>query len=103
MPEFISIAISFNTTDGKTNGIIRNGLAGYFQGIPVYVSSLVMDSVNGSRTYFIKRDALAYIFQRGINVEVEREAKLFADVVITSTLYATKLLVPSGVSILGAI
>ena len=103
MPEFISVGITFNTQQGSTNGLVVDNCAGYYLGVPVYVSDQVVHPVDGERIYLIKRNALGYFIQRDVKIEIEREGKLLADDIIASTLFGTKLLEQDGVSVLGDI
>ncbi len=102
MPEFIGTNYTFQ--NGNNNGIVKDGVIGYlFGSIPVVVSNHnTYNTVSKScRSYLLKKNSLAYIWQKNITVEVEREAKLFANSIISSALYATKLLNPKGLVIIG--
>jgi hypothetical protein len=103
MPEFISVGITFNTERGKTNGLIVDNCAGYWLGVPVFVSDMVVDPTDGERIFVIKRNALGYFIQRDVKIELEREGKLLATDIIASTLFGTKLLEDDGVSVIGTI
>jgi len=103
MPEFISVGITFNTGAGTTNGLVVDNMAGYWCGIPVFVSNQVIDPTDGERIYIIKKNSLAYILQRNVKIEIEREGKLLADDIIASVLFGTKLLEPTGLSVIGTI
>lgn len=98
MPEFTSTALTYQTNG---NGIVQNGVIGYYFGIPVIVTNNgTYDTAKAeAKTYIIKKDALGYVFQKGITLEEEREAKLLATDVVASSLYATKLLDEKGVVI----
>ena len=48
----------------------------------------------------IKKGALGYVKQQDVTIELEREAKLFANDIVASDLYATKVLDVDGVVIL---
>jgi hypothetical protein len=101
MEQFISVSETFNTTAGRTNGIVTNGLVGHLMGIPVFISNQTIDATtSNSRILILKKNSLGYIFQKNIAVEVERESKLLADNVIASALYAVKLTDKTGVSVL---
>jgi hypothetical protein len=103
MPEFISVGITFNTGQGVANGLVVDNIAGYYLGVPVYVSNQVTHPSDGERIYIIKKNALGYILQRDVQIEIEREGKLLANDIIASTLFGTKLLEASGLSVLGKI
>lgn len=99
MDSFVSVEKTFAT---QGNGLIKNGLIGYWLGIPVVVTN------NGTydkdkaecKTYFIKRGALGYVKQADVNVEVEREGKLLANDIIVSDLYATKVMDTDGIVVI---
>ena len=99
MDAFVSTAKTY-AHDG--NGIVKNGIVGYLYNVPVMVSdNNTFDEASGEcKTYLIKKDALGYVFQKDIVVEEERNAKLRATDIVTTALYATKLLDAQGVVIL---
>lgn len=100
MEEFTSIE---KTYQANRNGIIQNGLVGYFMGmIPVYLTNNGTwdSSANETITVICKKGALGYVNQKDVTVEVEREAKLFANDIVTNRLYATNVLDADGIVIL---
>lgn len=99
MDSFVSVEKTF-TKDG--NGIIKNGLIGYWLGIPVIVTNNGTYDTDASecKTYFVKKGALGYVKQEDVNVEVEREAKLLCNDIVVSDLYATKVMDADGIVIL---
>ena len=105
MDEFTS-AEKTNTAVG--NGIVRDGVVGLFNNIPVIISNNGTSgaiSVGGSdkdakMLFIIKKDALGYVTQKEAQVEEEREAKLLATDLVASELYAVKLVKSNGVSVL---
>jgi hypothetical protein len=101
MDEFVSVNVTFQNAQGATtNGLVVDSVAGYFLGIPVYVSNQTIDTVQGDTIFILKNWALAYILQTSVKVEIEREAKLLADDIVASVLFGTKLLDPAGLSLL---
>lgn len=87
--------VSTSKTYAKTgNGEIVNGCIGYFRGsIPVVVTDTnTYDStLKECKSYIIKNDALGIMPKRGLNIELEREAKykrtnVFADIVFACGL-----------------
>lgn len=83
------------------NGIVVNGVIGYWNGtIPVYVSDNGTFNDNKALLAVIKKDALGVIWQKAPIVEEEREAKLLATDLVASEMYATKLVHTDGVSVL---
>ena len=99
MPEFTSTE---KTYASMGNGFVKNGLCGYWLGIPVIVcDNNTYDSTTSEcKTYFVKTDAVGYIYQQNIKIEEEREAKLLATDIVASSLYATKVIDKDGVVIL---
>ncbi|WP_129598441.1 hypothetical protein [Anaerophilus nitritogenes] len=98
MPEFIDKSKTYNA---DANGVMRKGLLGYYRNIPVFVSDVLFDKLtNEAITLIIKKNALAYMEKREINIELEREAKLKATDVVADYIYATKLVDDSGVVML---
>jgi len=91
MPEFTSTEKTYATYQ---NGLVNNGLCGFWLGIPVIVcNNETFDTTNNECTTFMaKKNALGYVFQKQIGVEEEREAKLFATDIVASSLYAVKLI-----------
>ena len=105
MDEFTS-AEKTNTAIG--NGIVRDGVIGLWNNIPVILSN---NGTSGKITvgnaekdakmlFIIKRDSLGYVTQKEAQVEEEREAKLLATDLVASELYAVKLVKSNGVSVL---
>lgn len=96
MDEFVSTGKTY-TTDN--NGIVREGLIGYFLGIPVVMTSKgTYDSVKQECiTLIIKKRALGYMPKKEVNVEPKREAEYKRTTVYTDTMYAVALLADDGV------
>ena len=105
MDEFTS-AEKTNTAVG--NGIVRDGVVGLFNNIPVIISndgtsgtvSVGGSDKNAKMLFIIKKDALGYVTQQEAQIEEEREAKLLATDLVASELYAVKLVKSNGVSVL---
>lgn len=101
MDAFTSVEKTFNKAE-QANGLVVDGVVGYFVGIPVILcnNNTYDAGTSECKTYIVKRDALGYVFQRNINIEEERESKLLATDIIASSLYAVKLLDTSGAVVL---
>ena len=101
MDAFTSVEKTFNK-DEQANGIVVDGVVGYFMGIPVIVcNNNTYDSTAAEcKTYIVKRDSLGYVFQRDIQIEEDRQALLLATDIIASSLYAVKLLDTAGVAVI---
>mgnify|MGYP000845308373 FL=1 len=99
MPEFTSIEKTYATAG---NGMVANGLCGYWLGIPVIVcnNNTYDTSKAECKTYIAKKNALGYVFQKDISVEEARQALLLATDIVSSSLYATKLIDKDGVVVL---
>lgn len=99
MPEFTSTE---KTYTAMQNGLVKNGLCGYWLGIPVIIcnDNTYDSAASECKTYLVKKNALGYVFQKDILVEEEREAKLLATDIVCSSIYATKLINKDDVVIL---
>lgn len=104
MTEFVDKNKTYNQ-DG--NGIVRNGLIGYFRNIPVFLADHskgaigTYDSVkNECVTYIIKKGALGYMEKRGIDIEESRQALLKATDIVGDYIYAVKRLDDTGIVVL---
>lgn len=99
MPEFTSVEKTYQTNG---NGIVKNGLVGFFASIPVFLTNNgTWDSdKNETVTYIVQKDALGYAKQRDVSVEIEREAKLFANDIVVNSLYAVNVLDADGIVII---
>ncbi len=81
-------------TDG--NGIPRNGLFGYFLGIPVYVSDKGTYDTTECVTYILKNGAIGYKKKKDMQIEEERVASEKRTDIYADMMYAVKLLDDSG-------
>jgi hypothetical protein len=99
MPEFVDSTKTFQTNG---NGIVTNGIIGYYFGIPVIVTNNgTYDTIKSEcKSYLVKKDALGYVFQKNVSVEEDRQALLLCSDVVASSLYATKLIDDTGVVVL---
>lgn len=99
MEEFTSTEKTYQTNG---NGIIKNGLVGYFIGIPIFCTNNGTwdSSASETITYIVQKGAVGYVNQKDVSVEVEREAKLFANDIVTNRLYATNVLDADGIVLL---
>lgn len=96
MDEFVNTA---KTYQAANNGIVTNGVIGYYFGIPVMITAngTYDATAKECKTYIVKKESLGYVFQKNVTVEESREALLFATDVVASSLYTTKLLDDTGV------
>ncbi|WP_026893787.1 hypothetical protein [Clostridiisalibacter paucivorans] len=88
-----------NTTTMQNNGLIRNGLLGFYRGIPVYISDKgTYDSTAGECiTLIIKKGSLGYKMAKNLDIELDREAKYKRTNVFADMMYAVKLVKDDGV------
>lgn len=95
MPEFVSMRQ--DTTLG--NGVVVKSVIGYFRGIPVIMTDKgTFDSAKAECvTFIIKKDALAYMEKKGIDVQEEVELKLHCSDIVGTYVYAVKLINDAGV------
>lgn len=107
LPSFYGMA-GFTSKD-KTyvadgNGIVINGVIGYYRGtIPVILSDVNTydSSKNECKTYIIKNGALGKKSKTGgVNIEVERDASKKATNVYADNMFVTGLIDTEGVAIL---
>lgn len=99
MDEFVDVQKTYQT-DG--NGLVKNGLVGYFAGIPVYLTNNGTWDTSASETitYIVQKGACGFVNQKDVTVEIEREAKLFANDIVTNRLYAVNVLDSDGIVLL---
>lgn len=82
------------------NGIVTNGVIGFYMGIPVVLSDRLYDATNTEGyLLFIKKGSLGYMPKENPFVETERVAKNRSTTVYTSQIYATKLTNEAGIVI----
>lgn len=99
MDEFVNANLT-HTTGG--NGVVQNGVIGYFRGVPVLLSDKgTLDSTE-CITFIIKKHALAKMFksEKVCDVEVERQAKYKRTAIYTDAIYAVKMVNTEGVVML---
>jgi len=67
MDEFTSVEKTYQA-DG--NGLVKNGLVGYFAGIPVYLTNNGTwdSSANETITYIVQKGACGFVNQRDVTV-----------------------------------
>jgi len=96
MDEFTSMEKTY--TNGG-NGIVRGGLAGYFLGIPVYLSDhgTYDATTNECITLIIKKNSLGFMTKRDINTEEKREPEYKRTTIFSDMIYATHLLADDGI------
>ena len=89
MASFVSTQ---NTLSADGNGIIKNGLFGYFLGIPVYVAD--KGTLDGLEcvTYILQNNAIGYKTKKNIDIEEQRVADEKATGIFADMMYAVKLL-----------
>lgn len=99
MNEFVDTARTYQTSN---NGIVINGVIGYYYGVPVIVTNNGTwdDTAKECKSYIVKRDALGYVFQKNISIEESRQALLLCTDVVANSLYACKLIDDTGVVLL---
>ena len=99
MNEFVT---SSRTDTMSGNGIVKGSVIGCFRGIPVFMSDHgTYDSTkNEAISFIIKKDSIAYMEKKGINIVEEREEKLHCSDIVGDYIYACKLINDSGVVVL---
>ncbi|HSH50518.1 MAG TPA: hypothetical protein VK982_02235 [Bacteroidales bacterium] len=91
-----------NTTAMAGNGLITNGMLGYYRGIPVFVSDkgTYDDTTTTCVSFIIKKGAIGYMAAKDLDIELEREAKMKATDIVADMIYATALVKEDGVVVL---
>lgn len=97
MPEFVKSDYIFN---GKGNGIVSHNCIGHFRGVPVFMSDKDTMVDGECVTIIVKKNALAKMKKRGINIEDERQAKYKRTALYADYIYAVKLVNTEGVVVL---
>ncbi|HID0816099.1 hypothetical protein [Clostridium botulinum] len=94
--------VTSRTDTVQGNGIVRGGVIGYFRGIPVFMADHgTYDSTkNEAISFIVKKDSIAYMEKKGINIVEEREEKLHCSDIVGDYIYACKLINDSGVVVL---
>lgn len=83
------------TTAFNGSGIVRNGLVGFYRGIPVYLSNRMGDagvSLANVKVILLKKNAVGYMEKRGIMVEEDRQPKKGGSDIVSNLMYATHFL-----------
>lgn len=91
------------TVVDANNGILRNGLLGYYRGIPVFVSDkgTYEDApVASCDTFIIKKGAIGYKMAKDIDIELDRVALEKATNIVSDAMYATALVKDDGVVVI---
>lgn len=89
------------TYANSANGIIRDGVIGYWRGtIPVILSDNGTYKEQKALLAIVKKEALGVVWQKLPTIEEDRESKLLATDLVASEMYATKLVRTDGVSVL---
>lgn len=98
MEQFVKIDYSFN--QNNTNGIVKNGIVGKLLGIDVVCTNNGTWKDNETVSYLIKKNALSYVKQQDITLELERESKLLCNDIVVSSMYACKVTDEEGIVII---
>ena len=85
MPEFVDVN---KTYQGKDNGIVKNGVIGYFRGMEVMLDDLATKDNNEYVTWIIKKGALG-VKRNPVNGEAERNAEYKRDEYFADQFFAT--------------
>lgn len=85
MPEFVDVN---KTYQGKDNGIVKNGVIGYFRGMEVMLDDLATKDGNEYVTWIIKKGALG-VKSNKVNGEAERNPEYKRDEYFADQFFAT--------------
>ena len=80
------------TTAFNGSGIVRNGLLGFYRGIPVYVADRMNDVNPTVNVILLKKGAVGYMEKRAIIVEEERVPLRGGSNIVSNIMYATHFL-----------
>mgnify|MGYP000858723874 CR=1 FL=1 len=99
MPLFIDAT---KTTAILGNGVVTRGMLGSYRNIPIYVSDKnnYDSTAKECSTYIIKKNALAYMERRSLEVETQRDANKGGSYVVANLVYAVKRVVDDGIVLL---
>lgn len=89
MPEFVDVAKTYQTNG---NGIVKNGVIGFYRGIPVIMSDITTLDKGECVTYVLKVGAFGYKQVKGYNVEVARNASKKRDELYADNMFVTGIL-----------
>lgn len=74
------------------NGIVTNGLLGFYRGIPIYLSNKETERTPGTyQTLIIKKGALGYMEKRAIDVEEDRQAMSGGSNIVSNLVFANHI------------
>lgn len=99
MDGFVSTNVTYNT-DG--NGIVRNGVVGYYRGIPVILTDVGTydTTANECKTIILKKGALGKKDKKnGVEIELERKAGFKKTNVYADEMFVIGLIQKDGVCI----
>lgn len=100
MDGFVSTNLTYTTDQ---NGIVRNGVVGFFRGVPVVLSDVgTFDSTASEcKTYILKKGALGRKDKKnGVEIEVKRDAETKANDIFADEIFVIGLIQIDGVAIL---
>lgn len=97
MVGFSSTNMTYATPD---NGIIRNQCAGYFRGIPVYLTNNGTMEGSEYKTVILKRGGLGFAMKKRPEFKESYDVTSFYHTVVVDTYAATKILDPDKVAVL---
>lgn len=99
MPLFVDAT---KTTAILGNGIVTRGILGSYRNIPIYVSD--KNNYNATTkecsTYIIKKNSLAYMERRALEVETQRDANKGGSYIVANLVYAVKRTADDGIVVM---
>lgn len=98
MPEFVDSMKTYNGLNG--NGIVQNGVIGYFRGIPVVMADYSTFDNGECVTFIIKKGAIGYKNCGAVGIESVRNAEYKRDEIYGDDLFVTGVLDDSGVIVM---
>lgn len=97
IPSFVesSLFIDATTTTAAGfigNGIVTNGLLGFYRGIPIYLSNKETERTPGTyQSLIIKKGALGYMEKRALDVEEDRQPMSGGSNIVTNLVFANHI------------
>lgn len=97
IPSFVESRLFIDATTTTAagfigNGIVTNGLLGFYRGIPIYLSNKETERTQGTyQSLIIKKGALGYMEKRALDVEEDRQPMSGGSNIVTNLVFANHI------------
>ena len=97
IPSFVESPLFIDATTTTAagfigNGIVTNGLLGFYRGIPTYLSNKETERTPGTyQSLIIKKGALGYMEKRALDVEEDRQPMSGGSNIVTNLVFANHI------------